>query len=452
MIARRFSQVCFLVLLLLIVSLCTAGAVRHVLIGGSRFGEVQKEFILNFAQFPNLVWRVISEVAQTGEPLPLRIKVQDAERANWNELFPQPTDSGFLLLSGLNRDTKKSDVRLIRISDNKTMAQWSPDWPTISERTNTKDWYRSKQSTSSFIALHPLPLPGGDLVFNTGFSLVRVKSCSSNIDWVLDSMAHHSIEFGRNQKSFWVPGTVKNGYGGNRTFQDRLRDDSLMKVSLEGTILENISFSDILIENGLSALLFGSLSQVDQRDPIHMNQISEAPNSTLYWEAGDLLISARHLSSVILYRPSTRKIVWYKHGPWNRQHSAKFVGNSQISVFDNNIVDLDVGNFEFLGPSFVNRVFVFDFSTGDVVEPYVKMLEKMQPRSPTNGRSEILADGSLFFEETDRGRHFRVSENGLLWSRVNHYNEADVGRVGWSRYLAKIEGEKIIADLKRAGC
>ena len=85
MIARRFSQVCFLVLLLLIVSLCTAGAVRHVLIGGSRFGEVQKEFILNFAQFPNLVWRVISEVAQTGEPLPLRIKVQDAERVNWND-------------------------------------------------------------------------------------------------------------------------------------------------------------------------------------------------------------------------------------------------------------------------------------------------------------------------------------------------------------------------------
>lgn len=452
MIAKRVSQFCLLILLLLLVSLSTATVVRHVMIGGQRFSDTQKDFILNFSQFPNLTWRTLNEFYRAAEPVLHIIKVSDSEKAAWNELFPQPLDPGFLLFSGLNAEAKSWDIKLIRISDNKTMALWTPDWRSIGERTTLKDWYEIKQNTSAFIAVHPLPLPGGDLVFNTGYSLVRINACSSKIDWVLDQMAHHSIEFDRNKKHIWTAGTVKNGFGGSHIFQDWLRDDSLMKVSLEGAIIENISFSDILIENGLSALLFGSLALVEQRDPIHINQITEAQTSTRFWEAGDLLISARHLNAVFLYRPSTRKIVWFKHGPWNHQHAARFLGNSKIVVLDNNVVDLGNGRFEFLGPDRINRVLVYDLSTDEISEPFRQMLLKMQPRSPTNGRAEILADGSLFFEESDKGRHFRLSKDKLHWARINHYGETDVGRVGWSRYLTKIEGDLLIADFKRAGC
>ena len=452
MIAKKLSQYCFLALVLLIVSLGTASMVRHVMIGGNRFTNHQKEFIQSFSQFPNLVWQVLNEFMRSAEPLPLLIKVSESERAKWNVLFPQPRDPGFLLLSGLNEVTKKPDIRLIRIADNSTMLQWTPDWHSINGQTGTKKWYELKQRTNAFIAIHPLPLPGGDIVFNTGYSLVRINGCSSNIVWILDTMAHHSIEFDRAKKNIWASGTIDRGFAGNLKFQERLRDDSLMKVSLEGTIVENSSFSNVLIENELSTLLYGSLSQVAQRDPIHINQITEAKSSSPYWSAGDLLISARHLNSVLLYRPSTRKIIWYKNGPWNRQHSAQFLGNSKIAVLDNNVVDLDVGDHEFLSPDNINRVLVFDFATNGITEPFKPALIKMQPKSPTNGRSEILADGSLFFEETDKGRHFRVTEDQLIWSRVNHYNETDVGRVGWSRYLSEAEGEKILADIKAKGC
>ena len=64
-------------------------------------------------------------------------------------------------------------------------------------------------------------------------------------------------------------------------------------------------------------------------------------------------------------------------------------------------------------------------------------------RSLTEGRVQPLADGGLFVEETNVGRHLRFSATKLMWSRINYYDARRIGLVTWSRYLTSQEGEAL---------
>ena len=53
-------------------------------------------------------------------------------------------------------------------------------------------------------------------------------------------------------------------------------------------------------------------------DPIHLNDVQPVNFSSEYWEKE--ILSLRHLSMLVLYRPSTNKVIWYKQGNWRYQH------------------------------------------------------------------------------------------------------------------------------------
>ena len=39
---------------------------------------------------------------------------------------------------------------------------------------------------------------------------------------------------------------------------------------------------------------------------------------------------------IILYRPTTNKVLWYQQGPWIYQHDVDILGNNEISIFSPN--------------------------------------------------------------------------------------------------------------------
>ena len=45
-------------------------------------------------------------------------------------------------------------------------------------------------------------------------------------------------------------------------------------------------------------------------DGLHLNDIQPALTDSPYWKKGDLFLSLRHKSLILLYRPSTGKIIW----------------------------------------------------------------------------------------------------------------------------------------------
>jgi hypothetical protein len=188
------------------------------------------------------------------------------------------------------------------------------------------------------------------------------------------------------------------------------------------------------------------------KDPMHINQIRVATQDSKYWHKGDLLISARHLSTVFLYRPSTGKILWHQTGPWMNQHSADFVGNSRISIFDNNIIASVPKEHAFFIPGEINRVVIYNFEDGQTSQPFAALLAEARPLTITGGVAKVLPDGGLFLEETEHGRHLRFTSDKLLWQRINDYNEQYIGIVSGSRYLPPDEARVPMQALALRKC
>ena len=94
------------------------------------------------------------------------------------------------------------------------------------------------------------------------------------------------------------------------------------------------------------------------------------------------------------------------------QHSVDFVGDHQISVFDNNnLAGIPDPKYAFIAPDGLNRVFLHNFDTSEDSQPFANMLAKARPITLTQGRARVLPDGGLFLEETISARHLRFTKD-----------------------------------------
>ena len=251
-----------------------------------------------------------------------------------------------------------------------------------------------------------------------------MSACGTSATWVLDALMHHSVEKALDD-GVWAPSVSDEAFSDNPWLRAHLRPDALAHVSLDGRLLERRSFADVLEANGLRPLLLGTSGLRMNEDPLHLNEIAVARGDGRAWQRGDLLVSARHLSTVFLYRPSTNRIIWHRQGPWLNQHAAQFVDDHRISVFDNHVFGGAPDEAPFVRQGETNRVLVYDFDTDTVNEPFAALLAEARPMTLTEGRARLLPDGGLFVEDTTNGRLLRFTADRLLWSRVNDF---EIGR------------------------
>ena len=106
-------------------------------------------------------------------------------------------------------------------------------------------------------------------------------------------------------------------------------DDTINIINQEGNIIFLKSVTEILIENGLIHRIF---SQVFKFDPIHLNDIQPVLKDGPYFKKGDLLLSLRTLSMIILYRPETNKIIKIIEGGFLNQHDVDILDEKTISM------------------------------------------------------------------------------------------------------------------------
>ena len=83
-------------------------------------------------------------------------------------------------------------------------------------------------------------------------------------------------------------------------------------------------------------LLFSSGKTVFIQDPLHLNDIQPVMTDGPYWKRGDVFFSIRYKSMIILYRPSTNKIIWKGVGHSAGQHDVDILDDHRISIFNNN--------------------------------------------------------------------------------------------------------------------
>jgi hypothetical protein len=425
----------WLVLLLLwfslIITILFGWAVWHIEKNGPLFRGKAGKIVISIASFPSLVQETFG---QLNSPNPL-IGPVIYPHVDGFKMEKDYVDSNYILLTTYGKKENQSIVRLMRISDQKTLYEWKPDFEELKRKIGKQNKTWQHANIHSIEIVHPLLSSDGSLIFHgLNSSLIKINK-DSKLLWAMSGDFSHSVECD-SEGNIWSPYVIENSRF-LPNFLDNYIDDAIAKVSPAGKLLFQKSVAEILVENGYRGLLLGTARY--EHDLVHLNDIQPALTTTRYWRKDDLLISLRHKSTVFLYRPSTNKILWLKIGPWLSQHDVDFIDSTSIGVFGNNVVR-DNSKYIIDGH---NEQYIFNFKTQQITTPYTEFLKKAKVSTVTDGRSDVLSNGDLFVEETTNNRLLRGSSNDIIWQYVNRIDTKSVGALTWSRFITKEEYKKL---------
>jgi hypothetical protein len=415
-----------------LVSLISAAVVNHVLKGGQKLNKY-KGWILEFAQIPGNAYRFLGENANSDG--------RYIKNENLNNGFTYYSDKSlinddFLLISTFEPSKVDSLViKLVEIRTSKEIHRWGFNEKTFNDVIDISN-------TTRF--LHPILLRDKALIFiNYGTYhktaddwLIKVNS-NSRVQWTNKNYFHHSIEK-EDENTIWTCTLPVETKQISKNDSSTILEDAIAKVDTRtGKILFQKRIHSIIKENNLNEILF---SGTIEDDLIHLNDVQPALYKTKYWDKGDLLISLRHKSTILLYRPATNKILWYKTGPWLNQHDCDFYGESKITLFGNDVVRYTGGDDFIYGTS---NQYVFDFETNNVTKPYHKLFTDYQIKTKTEGRSDILANDDIFVDESNSGRIIIGNKEAPKAVYAERIDKKNIKMFNWVRYIKREDFLKV---------
>ena len=169
-----------------------------------------------------------------------------------------------------------------------------------------------------------------------------------------------------------------------------------------------------------------------------------------YWKKGDLFLSLRNISTILLYRPSTDEILWFKRGPWIAQHDVDILDDHRISVYDND-AQARTSGARFIASS--SQVMVYDFATEKVSLPLQRAMNDNAVRTRAEGLATQLPDGSTLIEDPDDARLIIFRADGAIAAQyVNRAKDGWLYRLGWSRYIDQASGDIALNNLRKVRC
>ena len=410
--------------------------VRQELIGSTKLGRVSKTALF------------LTEIPAKIKGISKGLKVED-RFSNLDGFNGTPNSSeSYLLLSRYDGDLKEGVVELVDLTNFRVLHTWNPNFDQFNKSVDNVGEFKyliRDDNNARARLLHPKLTEQGGLIFNSAL-IRKIDACSNLIFQNKNDQYHHAIETDI-EGNIWVssyiyPQTLSIEKVGRDIREDKgYFDDAIVKLSPDGEILFEKSVSQIFIDNGLEYLLFGTGDWRFTFDPIHLNDIQPVDFDGDFWKKGDLFLSIRNQSMVILYRPSSNKIIWKGTGPFSNQHDVDILDDHKISIFNNNVKNFVNGPYV----DGENEVIIYDFKTNEYSYYLNESLIKNDVSTVTVGRSEILPNGDLFIEESNYARTLYFNEDGSLrWEHLNRASDGKVYRVGWSRILHSAQDIRIV--------
>ena len=352
-----------------------------------------------------------------------RIKI--TERQNYINIFDKNfRDKGYILFSGYDDKVGTAVTKIYSLKNNQIIHKWIPPiddihkiTPTYTSEYNLKKNYRMQ---------HPLLTKKGELIFGSGEGpIAKINSCSKLI-WAIDRQFHHSIEYYKNDL-ITVPIVINN----TERFKYPILNHGYAIVDISsGKIVSEHSVIDILEKSKYIGLLYG-VGEFEY-DRIHLNDAEIIRNSDNFFLEGDVMLSSKHLSTVFVYRPSTKKIIWLKTGPWLNQHDVDYLGDGKFSIYGNDTFRYNkVQTYDVFYSS--NNIYHYDYPKNEIKKIYINNMKNI--KTPTQGLHKILKNEDLFIEETDNFKIHRFGKNEKRWDFVNLIDKNKLGSIHWSRYL-----------------
>ena len=418
--------------------------VRQELEGDIKLGKVSKVSLF-LAEIPVNLKKILIQNQSTDLYVEDRYPLLDGFNGTPN------SQESYMLLSRYDGDLGEGKVELVDLSNFKVLHTWNPDFNEFNKTVNKNDEFKfinRDNNNSRQLLHHPILIKDGGLLFGWGTPLRKIDECSNLIFQNQHDVFHHSIEIDIDG-NIWVPSHMYpqslpiEKVGREIRLEGGYSDDAIVKLSPDGNILFEKSVSQIFIDNGLEYLLFSVGDSEFEIDPIHLNDIKPVFFDGEFWKKGDVFLSLRHQSMVLLYRPSTNKIIWKGTGPFFHQHDVDIINDHTISVFNNNsknfVQDDTVDGH--------NEIIIYDFKKNEYSYYLKDNLIKNDVRTKTEGRSQILPNGDLFVEETNYGRTLYFDSDGSLrWTHVNRADNGKVYAVAWSRILYNDRDIKIVKN------
>lgn len=436
--------VCLLGLLLVLGAIGFGFLVLDGAKDSERFGALSQAAV-NVAKIPDTVQDLISP--------PDRVRIWKSERfdakpTGWSKPpADMPKLPGYLLLSHYDGTQRRHKVDLISMSDWQTKHTWAPDGAQLVVGAHSASHFIDFTTWNAklFRTIHPVLLPDGNLIVKDHFSpLFRIDACGKRV-WMNDQRVfHHSTEMDADGH-LWIPSLIEpqklDGV------KPEFEEDEIVELDTDGKVLFSRSLAQLMVDQHLDYLLFTNGRYV--ADPMHLNDIQPVMSDGPYWKKGDLFLSLRNISTIMLYRPSTDQIVWWKMGPWVAQHDVDVLDQTRISVYDNHA--------ENRGKGAVVRdhsdVVVYDFATDTVSRPYEALMKDEKIRTLFAGLYTALPDGYALIEDVTDARLMVAGPDGKL--AAEYTNRADSGyiyQLGWSRYIDQATGDRVVQALKGVTC
>ena len=312
--------------------------VRQELVGVTKFGYLSKTALF-LAEIPAKFHSIIIGEGQTND---LRVKnrkhLKTKRFKNSSGFEGSPVEKEtYLLLARYDGNKKRSFVELIDLRSFEVKKIWNPDIDKIHNLVDTSypehEHLKRDRHAKRYLMTHPFLTKDGGLIFHHNSPLVKIDKNSELVWQNQEDQFHHSIEQDH-QGNFWVPTHVFPYQLDKKHIGEEYGtffDDAITKVSPDGKILFQKSVSKILLENNKKLFDRGFHS-----DPIHLNDIQPVLSDGQYWKQGDLFLSLPGRSTIILYRPSTNKIIWMGIDHTTSQHDINILDDHRISIFNNN--------------------------------------------------------------------------------------------------------------------
>ena len=224
----------------------------------------------------------------------------------------------------------------------------------------------------------------------------------------------------------------------NSTEKYFFNDDAINILDKKGKIIFSKSISEILIEHGYLNRIFSQ--QTHKFDPIHLNDIEPVLKNTPYFKKGDVFLSLRNLSMVILYRPSINKIIKIIEGPFYNQHDVDILDDKTISIYNNNALL----NYKNIRNVTNNEIIIYNFETNTFSKKFEKTFIENKINSNTHGLVDFLSDGSAMVEDRNNGRIFYLNSQGeVVWIFTNLNSKKQLYDLWWARIINSEKSKKL---------
>ena len=408
-----------------------------------RLGSVSRA-ALAVAEIPQTAKRMLTQDTDLMVPNSDRDPVK---ATGW--IFPSgriTAPDGYILLSRYDGTEKRHKIELVSLPSMQTVHSWTPDASEllkdvthVSRFAEVTNW-----DDSRFRELHPWIEENGDLIAKDVYSpLFRIDPCGKR-RWILQDAAYHHSTEADAEGNLWVPSVAERPTLAD--VNDRFREEMITKVSPSGRRLFSRSVAQILIRHGYANWLF----TVPNDDPIHLNDIEPVLADGPFWKNGDLFLSMRNVSAVMLYRPSTDEIVWIQRGPWIAQHDVDLLDDHRIAIYDNAVEERTRRHPHF---SRTSRIAIYDFSTGKISSLLQGALVRNGFRTWVEGLYTRLPDGSTLVEDPTAARLIILGrDRSIAAEYVNRAKDGFRYHLGWSRYIDKAKGDVILRNLRKVKC